>query len=1065
MSDKTAQATRCAPIPIPVPRDSKEISVEKDKDIKPADESEKEENTAVVDKPCKSEGELEIKVSAKQDAGTKANKDEKKSSTSDTHSAKENKQSTDKPKKPEKMPSGQDHLESDLPNKERGGKSYSAQRSGSRVVGKKVEEEPKKFGRGSVEVRASDGKGGYDERKGGQTGQRRGKEIDVRNEKGIQRTRDRDRERDRERDKPRGDPYKDKTSERRRENDSRGSRRREEDKSRGREERMKEDEEKRKKEEEARKIQEEKKKEEDKIKQEEEKKRQAEEQKRLDVEAAKKKEEDDEKHARDTHVEALERKQAKKTLRAKNLAAASERPDEDFFVKLDSSLKKNTAFIRKLKTLSEQQKDSLTKEFQGLNLTKYVGEAAIAFSEAKMKMADIGCAVHLCSLFLNRYGDFSSQLLQGLQRALPAPCKKEDKDSKQQIIFDNKIRVELRFLAELIVNGVFTEKEGLPLLNNQLSAIMKGDKENHNYISIIISFTKHCGEDFAGIIPRKHKLVAQKYELELVSSEVFSTQLKTAYCNLLKDHYSSLSKYLERQHKELQNMERQNRRTLQAASGDYRGRPARCKKRTRIRKQQIIFDNKIRVELRFLAELIVNGVFTEKEGLPLLNNQLSAIMKGDKENHNYISIIISFTKHCGEDFAGIIPRKHKLVAQKYELELVSSEVFSTQLKTAYCNLLKDHYSSLSKYLERQHKELQNMERQNRRTLQNKGELSEERRKRHEEKQSSYQKLLMNTSTFADLLDEDMPDLPVEELTQTELDLMAIDMMGTDGQLTEFDWANSLWEDDDTRTFHENLINLRSMVPAILFKDTDNTSNQRPGDKEEDKLDKLEDDIKALEIEADEEEEAAIEEGEEAAEGAEGEEETVEEDTEGKAGEEMVLDEIETAEGDDGKLHIPAAVDFCLNLNTKSNRKKLSKALFNVPRVRLDLLPFYSRLVATLYVCMPDIATDLAERLKGEFRWHVRKKDQMMVESKIKVSRFIGELTKFKMCSKADTLQCLKLTQTELDLMAIDMMGTDGQLTEFDWANSLWEDDDTRTFHENLINLRSMVPAVSRKIDR
>lgn len=60
---------------------------------------------------------------------------------------------------------------------------------------------------------------------------------------------------------------------------------------------------------------------------------------------------------------------------------------------------------------------------------------------------------------------------------------------------------------------------------------------------------------------------------------------------------------------------------------------------------------------------------------------------------------------------------------------------------------------------------------------------------------------------------------------------------------------------------------------------------------------------------------------------------------------------------------------------------------------------------------------------------------------------------------------LELTQTELDLMAIDMMGTDGQLTEFDWANSLWEDDDTRTFHENLINLRSMVPAVSRKIDR
>nr|XP_054752267.1 regulator of nonsense transcripts 2-like [Lytechinus pictus] len=884
-SDKSDKET-IAPIPIPMPKVSKEISIECDKENATLRKEEKGGDTVVDDKQCKSEAQYS-KGDTKSDGVAKA---EQKSLAADTTIVKENKQSEDKPKKsaedrPGKVTGGQGNAETDPPNKERGGKSYSAQRSGSRT-GKKVEEEPKKYGKVSAEVKASDGKSGYDDKKGGQTGHRRGKESDVRSERGNQRARDRD--------KPRGDPYKDKTSsERRRETDSRGSRRREEDhhKSRGREERMKEDEEKRKKEDEARKIQEEMKKAEDKVKREEEKKRQAEEQKRLDEENAKKREEEEEKHARDTHAEALERKQAKMALRAKNLSAASERPDEDSFVKLDSSLKKNTAFIRKLKTLSEQQKDSLTKEFQGLNLTKYVGEAAIAFSEAKLKMSDIASAVHLCSLFHTRYEEFSSQLLQGLQRVLPAPSKKEDKENKQQVVFDNKIRVELRFLAELIVNGIFTEKEGLPLLNNQLSAIMKGDRENHNYITIIISFTKHCGEDFAGIIARKHRLLAEKYNLELVSSEVFSTQLQTAYKNLLKDHYGSLSKYLERQHKDLQNMERQNRRTLQ----------------------------------------------------------------------------------------------------------------------------------------------------------NKGELSEERRKKHEDKLAAYQKLLMNTSTMADLLDEDMPDLPVEELSQTELELMAIDMMRTDGQLSEFDWANSLWEDDDTRTFHENLINLRTMVPAILFKDTDNTSNQRPGDKEDDKLDKLEDDIKALEIEADEEE-AAIEEGEVI---VEEEEEAVEEEMEGKAGEELVLEEIETADGDDdaeegeqisnatlkmlmdayinglphcvNRDHIDkSAVDFCLNLNTKANRKKLAKALFNVPRVRLDLLPFYSRLVATLYVCMPDIATDLVERLKSEFRWHVRKKDQMMVESKIKVSRFIGELTKFKMCSKADTLQCLKSLIQDFRHHNIDM---------------------------------------------
>ena len=38
--------------------------------------------------------------------------------------------------------------------------------------------------------------------------------------------------------------------------------------------------------------------------------------------------------------------------------------------------------------------------------------------------------------------------------------------------------------------------------------------------------------------------------------------------------------------------------------------------------------------------------------------------------------------------------------------------------------------------------------------------------------------------------------------------------------------------------------------------------------------------------------------------------------------------------------------------------------------RYDLLPFYSRLVAILHPCMPDVATDLGTCLKGDFRWHV-----------------------------------------------------------------------------------------------
>lgn len=104
----------------------------------------------------------------------------------------------------------------------------------------------------------------------------------------------------------------------------------------------------------------------------------------------------------------------------------------------------------------------------------------------------------------------------------------------------------------------------------------------------------------------------------------------------------------------------------------------------------------------------------------------------------------------------------------------------------------------------------------------------------------------------------------------------------------------------------------------------------------------------------------------------------------------------------------AAIEFCTNLNTKYNRKKLVRALFTVQRTRLDLLPFYSRLVATLYPFIPDIATDLCNFLKQDFKYHVRKKDQINIETKVKIARFIGELTKFGLYARSEALHCYKM---------------------------------------------------------
>lgn len=129
--------------------------------------------------------------------------------------------------------------------------------------------------------------------------------------------------------------------------------------------------------------------------------------------------------AHQLHQEAWERHLARKELRSKNQAAPEHRPEEHFFSKLDSSLKKNTAFVKKLKTITEQQRDSLSHDFNGLNLSKYIAEAAASIVEAKLKISDVNCAVHLCSLFHQRYADFAQSLLQVWKKHFEA--RKEDK--------------------------------------------------------------------------------------------------------------------------------------------------------------------------------------------------------------------------------------------------------------------------------------------------------------------------------------------------------------------------------------------------------------------------------------------------------------------------------------------------------------------------------------------------------------------------------------------------------------------------------------------------------------
>nr|CAB3267522.1 regulator of nonsense transcripts 2-like [Phallusia mammillata] len=602
-----------------------------------------------------------------------------------------------------------------------------------------------------------------------------------------------------------------------------------------------------------------------------------------------------------------EKNEKKINFRITNQQAPSKRPDESFFRKLDSSLKKNTSFVKKLGKLTEQQRTALTNEFQSLNLTRYMQEVVSTLIDAKLKMSDVSCAVQICSLVHQRYQDFTTQLFQAFKRV----CQSRVEDKS--------------------------------LFVNQIS--------------------------------------------------------------------------------------------------------------------------KVRTDLRFIAEITVGGILTDKEGLTLIHNQLCAVLASDRDRLEILSLIISFCKHNGEDIAGLLPRKNRLLADKFGMEIPKSDIISPEKQKIFHNLLIDYWNSVRDHVVSMHKELRQTEYRNRQILQTKGELHEERSRVFAEKQAAYEKLQLNCNILADLLDTDVPDLPESEITHADHE-SSINICDQTGHSPDMFSEQSVWEDEDQKSFYTNMLDLKAIVPAILYKDSgpkhknEHKSDRRRHDntgtatkpmgpklkgKGEIAAEEMDRDLTDLEIaELDQEELVAVQEAAEARIAVSPHEpskdDNVESDDDGDKDALSLEDDTEEDDINIGtstkilmdnfiaslkncvnrELVDRASQDFCMNMNSKSNRKKLARALFNVHRSRLDLLPFYARLAATLYSCVPDVADHLTLMLLRDFRFHVRKKDQIHIESKVKTVRFIGEMTKFDMITTSDTLNCLKMLILEFSPHAIEM---------------------------------------------
>lgn len=100
--------------------------------------------------------------------------------------------------------------------------------------------------------------------------------------------------------------------------------------------------------------------------------------------------------------------------------------------------------------------------------------------------------------------------------------------------------------------------------------------------------------------------------------------------------------------------------------------------------------------------------------------------------------------------------------------------------------------------------------------------------------------------------------------------------------------------------------------------------------------------------------------------------------------------------------------FCTNHGSSKNaRKRLIRTLFMVPWNRLDLLPFYSRMTATVDRIWSDVAEALVMELEQQFHGQTKFKKNQNLESRFRTARYIGELTKFRVAPPMVYLRCLR----------------------------------------------------------
>ncbi|CAI9767454.1 unnamed protein product [Fraxinus pennsylvanica] len=230
-----------------------------------------------------------------------------------------------------------------------------------------------------------------------------------------------------------------------------------------------------------------------------------------------------------------------------------------FLRTLDSSIKRNTAVIKKLKQINEEQREGMMDELRGVNISKFVSEAVTSICDAKLKAADIQAAVQICSLLHQRYKDFSSSLVQGLLRTFLPGKPPEDLDGDKNSRAMKK-RSTLKLLLELYFVGVVEDSSIFTNIIKDLTSTehFKDRDAAQTNLSLLASFARQ-GRCLLGL-----PLTGQDILEEFFKGLNITAEQKKFFRKAFQMYYDAAVELLQAEHASLRQMEHENAKILNA---------------------------------------------------------------------------------------------------------------------------------------------------------------------------------------------------------------------------------------------------------------------------------------------------------------------------------------------------------------------------------------------------------------------------------------------------------------------------------------------------------------------